>query len=146
MKRLILLAVAVIVMCSCSVMTHQRYVSTMFLDFQPYTESGFFISPNPYTGQFEPVGEISIYVQPALQRPAKQIKGSYEDGLYVPNNASVVQESISSAELLEMAVKEARDKGADGISNFKCVRISDVSEIEPYHYEISGFAIKILDR
>ena len=48
----------------------------MFLDFQPYTESGFFISPNPYTGQFSPIGEINITVQPALQPRARIIKGT----------------------------------------------------------------------
>lgn len=131
-------------LCSCSVMTHQRYVSTMFLDFQPYTEAGFFISPNPYTGQFSPVGEINITVQPALQQPSRQIKGVYNDAVYAPKNgAGVVQEEIFSEELLEMAVKAAKEKGANGISNFKCLRVRDLSELEPYHYEITGFAIKI---
>ena len=124
-------------------MTHQRYVSTMFLDFQPYTEAGFFISPNPYTGQFSPIGEISIVVKPALQRQAKQVKGSFSDSMYASTGALVVQEEIPAEELLEMAVNEAKAQGANGISNFKCVRISDVSEIEPYHYEITGFAIRI---
>ena len=116
----------------------------MFLDFQPYTAAGFFISPNPYTGQFSPVGEISITVQPALQRPAKQIKGEYTDGLYAQgNNGNVVPEEIMAEELLEMAVKEAKAKGANGISNFQCRRVTDANPLEPYHYEISGFAIKI---
>jgi hypothetical protein len=115
----------------------------MFLDFQPYTEAGFFISPNPYTGQFSPVGEINIIVQPALQRPAKQVKGSFGDSMYASTGAPVVQEEILSEELLEMAVNEAKAQGANGISNFKCLRVSDANPIEPYHYEITGFAIKI---
>lgn len=143
MKRLVPL-LAALILCSCSVMTHQRYVSTMFLDFRPYTEAGFFISPNPYTGEFSPLGEINIVVQPALQRRAQQIKGSFSDGLYAASTGSpVVQEEIFSEELLEMAVKAAKEKGANGISNFKCLRVRDLSELEPYHYEITGFAIKI---
>ena len=65
MKRLVPL-LAALMLCSCSVMTHQRYVSTMFLDFRPYTEAGFFISPNPYTGEFSPLGEINIVVQDVM--------------------------------------------------------------------------------
>ncbi len=141
MKKIIPL-IATLLLCSCSVMTHQRYVATMFLDFQPYTEAGFFISPNPYTGQFSPLGEISISIQPALQRKAKQVKG-YNDGLYSNNSAPVVQEEISAEELLEMAVKEAKARGANGISNFKCSKVFDMDPIEKYHYEISGFAIHI---
>lgn len=116
----------------------------MFLDFQPYTEAGFFISPNPYTGQFSPVGEINITVQPALQQPARQIKGAYNDAVYAPKNgAGVVQEEILAEELLEMAVDAAKAKGANGISNFKCIRVLDANPLEPYHYEITGFAIRI---
>jgi hypothetical protein len=148
MKKLIIFALAAIVACSCSVLTHQRYVSTMFLDFQPYTETGFFISPNPYTGEFSPVGEISITVQPALTPKAKIIKGSgeYTDGLYAQkNNTNVVQEDISASELLELAVREAEARGANGISNFKCLAVFDADPVEPLHYEISGFAIRIKD-
>lgn len=146
MKRLLLFAVAAIVASSCSVMTHQRYVSTMFLDFQPYTESGFFISPNPYTGQFSPIGEINITVQPALQPRARIIKGTgtYTDGLYTQKaNTNLVQEDIPAEELIDLAVREAKAKGANGISNFKCARVMGADPIEPVLYEISGFAIKI---
>jgi len=149
MKKLLILAVAVIVASSCSVLTHQRYVSTMFLDFQPYTEAGFFISPNPYTGEFSPIGEISITVQPALMPKTKVIRGSgeYTDGLYAQkSNANVVQEDIPASELVEMAVREAKARGANGISNFKCIVVTGADPIEPRHYEISGFAIKTLDR
>lgn len=148
MKRLLIFAVVAIVASSCSVLTHQRYVSTMFLDFQPYTEAGFFISPNPYTGEFSPIGEISITIQPALMPKTKVIRGTgdYTDGLYAQkNNANVVQEDIPASELLDMAVREAKAKGANGISNFKCLVVYDTDPIEPRHYEISGFAISIKD-
>ena len=118
----------------------------MFLDFQPYTESGFFISPNPYTGEFFPIGEINITVLPALQPKAKVIKGAgaYADGLYTQKaNANLVQEDIPAEELLDLAVREAKAKGANGISNFKCVRVTGADPVEPVLYEISGFAIKI---
>ena len=149
MKRLIPLAVAVIVACSCSALTHQRYMSTLFLDFRPYTESGFFISPDAYTGQFSPLGEISISIRPSVQKPAKQIRGAgnYQDGLYaMSNGVPVIVEEIPAEELLEIAVNEAKARGANGIANFKCARVPDADPTEKYHYEISGFAIKILDR
>jgi len=118
----------------------------MFLDFRPYTDAGFFISPNPYTGEFSPIGEISMTIQPALRPKAKLIKsaGAYIDGLYSQKNTSnVEQEEISASELLEMAVKEAKALGANGVSNFKCLLVTDVDPVERYHYEISGFAIRI---
>lgn len=146
MKKIFLLAVAAIVVCSCGVATHERYVTKMFLDFQPYSEAGFFISPDSYTGKFSPIGEMNITVQPAVQPQTQRSRGKklFEDAVYFEvNGAPVAVEVITAEELVEMAVKEARARGANGISNFKCTRVLDADTVEKYHYEISGFAIRI---
>jgi len=148
MKKIILLALLAIVVSSCGITTHERYVTKLFLDFQPYTEAGFFISPDSYTGRFAPVGELNITVQPAVQPQSQRTRGNkkFDDAVYFEVNGSpIALEVILPEELLEMAVNEAKAQGANGIANFRCVRILDSDPVDQYHYEISGFAIKILD-
>ena len=67
MKKVFYLLAAILVMASCSVMKpRERIVETFFLDYRPYAEEGFFLSPDPYPGKFTSLGEISIEIKPAL--------------------------------------------------------------------------------
>ena len=127
----------------CGTASRARSVSVGFADFRPYISSGFWVSPDPYTGKFEPVGELSIRVTPAI-RPETTGDGVYSATLYVP-------ETIDPAELLELAYKEAKDKGANGIVNYKTQILTrtdvshGISSTTVEAYIITGFLIKILD-
>jgi len=137
MKKLVFILVAVIV-AGCAVARQPRVVEAGFIDFRPYTDAGFLLSPDPYTGNFDALGEILVNVTPALV-PAKSVaQGKFVDGAY--NSVGMVREKIDAAELLELAYKQAIQYGADGIVDLKFTFQSDAAGIS--QYTISGLAIK----
>lgn len=161
MKKCVIFIIAAIAICGCgtSQQTYDRYVDTHLLDYRPYTEAGFFISPNSYPGVYSPVGDILIRVFPAVylkdnNKVLSAKTGGYDDGIYsrsndaAPNSGTKTEE-ISSSELLDIAVGEALKLGANGISNFRCSSIYDThvdrsgSHRVFSHYEISGLCISI---
>lgn len=147
MKRILLVSIAfvavILTVAGCGTASRARSVSVGFADFRPYISSGFWVSPDPYTGKFEPVGELSIRVTPAI-RPETTGDGVYSSTLYVP-------ETIDPAELLEMAYKEAKERGANGIVNYKTQILTrtdvshGISSTTVEAYIITGFLVKILD-
>lgn len=149
MKKIIFL-LSILLISGCA-MQRQRLVSTFFLDYRPYTEHGFFISPDPFTGKFIPVGDLFITVIPgtkpkkAQEKVAIDYERAYFDDIYAAPTPSQVftKETISPEELLEIAVSEAKRVGANGISNFKCECIRDIKTSTVENYCISGFCIKI---
>lgn len=162
MKKFVISIVVAIAACGCGALrqVHDRYVDTYFLDFRPYTEAGFFISPNPYTGVYSPVGDLLVKVVPAVYPKDKKSMivntkgGSYDDGIYSrpaesDYDTKTITEEISPSELLDIAVGEALKLGANGISNFRCSAIYDTiidrngSHKKFSHYEISGLCISI---
>ena len=149
MKKLIFLTVLSIMLCSCGIITRDRIVTPLFLDFRPYSSSDFFLSPNPYNGDFEPVGELNIVVDPAVLRYDPSSANKYPDNIYAAK-PTVVQENIPASELLEIAVGEALKMGANGISNLKIEVSKEVygytkgsinKAIDVDRYHITGFCI-----
>ncbi len=110
---------------------------TFFIDKQ-----GFLISPSPYTYDFESVGEINIIVTPALKQGGKVVWGE-------TTNTGLYYENISTDELVEMAVKEAKSKGADALVNFS-ITLEDIRAVDSfkggvapgYRYYVKGYCIK----
>ena len=107
-----------------------------FLDYRPYTDAGFFISPYSYNGKFEPIGQLDIVVYPE----------EVTDGIYIS------KKEISTSDLLDKAVKHTLGKGANGIANLKISRVA-ITTTSRYgstsslsHYEVSGFLIRITDQ
>ncbi len=149
--RKIIFLLSILLISGCAVQ-RQRLISTFFLDYRPYTEQGFFISPDPFMGKFMPVGDLSVTVIPGTKPKKSQEKiaidyeRAYFDDIYgaPPTPAQVfTKETISPEELLEIAVSEARKVGANGISNFKCECIRNIKTNMVESYYITGFCIKI---
>lgn len=137
MKRFIVLLSLAMLATSCAIMAPQQQKEIVnFLDYRPYTDAGFFISPYNYTGKFEPIGQLDIVVYPE----------EVTDGIYTS------KKEIATSDLLEKAVKHTLGKGANGIANLKISRIvhttstryGSVSALS--HYEVSGFLIRITDQ
>ena len=146
MRKLAILLSFAAILSSCSTIKPiPRIVSTSFADYRGYTQEGFLISPNPYTSDFESVGEINIIVTPAIKRS----NSTHADGIYYTNSSSYDYEQIPYDELVEIAVKEAKAKGADALVNFSIAR-ETVSQVDRFHgryivgyaYNISGYCIK----
>jgi hypothetical protein len=115
MKKILILTIALLSLSSCYVIQPtNRIVKTYLVDYRPYISDTFFISPDPYTGDFEPIGEIMIEVIPAL----KERKGiaQYQDELY---SYGVTPEIVPMNDLIHEAFKQAAELHANAIVNFK---------------------------
>ncbi|MBR5660642.1 MAG: hypothetical protein IKW99_03740 [Bacteroidales bacterium] len=118
------IAIAAFSGCGAINPQYSQTVTTSFLDFRPYTEAGFFISPDPYPGTYDPIGQFSIEIIPA-------------------KNASGVQ-MPSSKEILDIAYIEAQEKGANGISNFHMIidevyRNVETARVDNTKYQDSAY-------
>lgn len=150
MKKLLFVLASAVLLVSCGTVAQdtKRIVDIGFLDFRPYTEQGFLLTPNMYTGEYTACGLLEVNVFPA--KKAHNSPGhTNEYGNYVIGSSTVTVEEISSQELISLAVDTAKELGADAICNFKCVSHynnyfdgSGHSRQEFSHYEISGFCIK----
>lgn len=144
MKKLILITIAVIALSSCGTLRpREMQKQVMFIDYTPYVEAGFYLSPNDYPGPHTPVGELNIIVDPSVER--------------MRNNYGMEAKNLTADQLLEIAVSEATKRGSNGISNLK---IEVVTIDYPYYvaeglfttstttmpvnrYIISGLVIRI---
>lgn len=127
MKKVLLTIFAVLILASCGV--QQRVVSVSFVDYRKYESEGFFISPYAYTGKYESIGELNITVVPGVENVREQ------DMLGVYSQVETYKEEISREELTDIAVSNAKEKGADAIVNFSV-------KFNGYLYEVSGYCIK----
>jgi hypothetical protein len=113
----------------------RRVVKTTIVDYRPYISEGFYLSPDPYTKDFDPIGEIRIEVTPAL------VDRNSPKASKCICNGGVWEEVVTSDELLRAAVKQAIALQANAIVNLKITTEID-EDIEPTRkYIISGFCI-----
>jgi hypothetical protein len=98
----------------------EKNVSAAFLDFRPYTSSGFFISGGPYRGDFDPIGDIEIRVDPKTVRNGDRRKAS--DPVYLV-------ETVKHQELINLAVEYAKSVGADALVNFRITAVEYEADI-----------------
>lgn len=123
---------------SCSTfIPASRTTTSVFLDYRPYMSEGFFISPDPYPGGCETLGELALEVRPA-QMEIDELSVAYFDGVIYRNMKYYGYERISYETLLKTAVDKAKSTGADGLVNFE---IQKVEGLHPY-YIVSGVCIK----
>jgi len=140
MKKLILLAAIVILSGCASIKPTQRAIYTDFADYRAYSEIGFLITPNAYSGEFESLGEIAIHIIPAITKTTEKYMG--EDWNFYD------YEVIKRQELIDIAVKEAIDRGADAITDFaitskEIIKGDGMGKVcSGYEYWITGFCIK----
>lgn len=149
-RLLICLALSSMVLSSCSVTKPRRVYST-FIDYRPYTEANFFISPDHYAGKYESLGELRLEIYPAIIKDAasKSKDNNFSDGLYHGKltTSSAYQEIIDTDEILELAVNKALELGANGLVNFKISVNHDITRYSSSvsNYVVSGLCIKILE-
>ena len=149
MRQTALLLFMAITMIGCSVLKPTpRQEAAYLVDFRPYSSADFFLSPDPYQGEFEPIGEIRVEVTPALIEPSKQSK--FQDPIYAQKNG-IVPEVVPMEDLLESVVGQALNFGANGIANLKVSTevvsvvthkgLFTVSTMDVTKYIITGFCI-----
>ena len=147
MKKLLTIITFALMVASCGTTTQ---IFTNVLDYRPYPEA------------HQTIGEISITVYPGTKgesdfsaTPA-QGKQKFGDPVYggtvnSRNSHNKTAEITTPEALLEMCVQKAVDMGANGISNFKCDIVYNVTRSQYGilksidHYEVYGLGILIED-
>lgn len=147
MKKIITLAALALIVASCAVASHPRVTETSFTDYRPYTSAGFFLSPDAYPGEHDVLGEITIRIVPELLprgRVLERQARDFGDGVY--NQASTmpkyITEDITTADMLDAAVKKAKEVGADGLVNLRYDIVTSEDVLNPKTYIVSGLAIR----
>lgn len=142
MKKLILLAAIVILSGCASIKPTQRAIYTDFADYRAYSEIGFLITPNAYSGEFESLGEIAIHIVPAIKMFPEE--GEEYDG----RGRYIDYENIKRQDLIDIVVKEAIEKGANAITDF-AITSKEITKGDAmgqfcsgFEYWITGFCIK----
>lgn len=135
------------------VQPRDRITNVLFLDYRPYVSADFHISPDAYNQPHHALGELMIEVYPAIKSNASRnreaTEAKFTDGIYGGGISAsrVYKETITSEELLEIAVSKALELGADGISNFEAKVIYNTTYTKYgttqtlSHYEIKGLCI-----
>ena len=135
MKKIIIALMAAVALTSCATMKPtERVVLSAFSDHR--------ISPSPYTYNFEGIGEIDIEVLPG--KVMEEVPSLYSGG---STQKRLVYETISYDELVAMAVKEAKSKGADALVSFsitteKYATGQGMTYAVGQKYHIRGYCIK----
>lgn len=140
MKKSLFFAIALLAMTACGgpkkVIT-SRIVESLLLDYREYAEQGFLVSPYEYTSDYEAIGEIKVYVEPA--NVEKEFESQYTGGrTYI----AIAQEDITLQELADIAVEKAKETGADALVNFRIEKKPLRGSSFDVYYTITGFCIK----
>jgi len=111
-------------------------------DFSKYTDQGFLITPEKYSGKYQSIGMISVTQWPAVRKQERHIQSSSNKRGY-----RVVEdyypEKINVKKTIDKIYKVAKNMGADAITNFNVTPTSRKNgTLVVQGVEISGFAIK----
>lgn len=79
MKRLILIALAVLMLSSCG-----TSITTIYVDYSKYSNQNFLVTPNPYYGEYESLGEIYISY-PACNVDLQHENYAYQQNIETPS-------------------------------------------------------------
>lgn len=166
MKKITLVSIAIITAVSCSAplihLNLDRQQEMYFTDYSKYSNEGFMILPYPYQGNFDALGELTLEVNPAVLiqgdgwrrnpsnvsvspyfRDTPYFKADTTLGYFSPKHVFLADENIID-DMVEMAVHEAKSRGANALVNFHLEYFTDgVGPDDREGYIVSGFLIRI---
>ncbi len=124
-----------------------------YIDFEKYSQVGFFLSIDDYNHSYMPKGLLSVSCYSGVQKTeVSKPKDMFNDDLYYSSSSKFKKEfrTCRVEELLDEIVNEARSKGADGLVNVKIVNTSRMvkegnKKMKQPGLLITGFAIKKLE-
>lgn len=161
MKKLLPIVMVSLLLSSCTFSFYPRSYeeNVSYYDFNRYNSEGFFISVDSYNGSYTPVGYLDITVCPGDSVIGAESKGKLIKEyplIKVDENTEarsvtgkgMVTRKISSDLLLSILVKKAKEKGANGLVDFKVKEFSTfryvygLKIVNLDYYQLSGLAIK----
>lgn len=117
MKRILYLLLFLTAVSCGPASQYARQTTSYFVDYRPYTSDGFWLSPESYPGEYDSIGELTVEILPGLQN-----NEDFGDGIYSDSIASgLTAEQITTDDLMSELVRQAKAKGANGISNLRIV-------------------------
>lgn len=158
MKKVLVILGIVLLFTSCTTITIlnsvQKEESFYGIDFRTYTEKGFLMTPENYSGEYESIGLITYKIIPAakyvlINNKTKNVLyyNTYTDTYYW------IKDDINFQNVLDSVYVNCVSMGADALINLKMNLISKEYLLDKYSkpisnpvtisgYEISGYAIK----
>lgn len=137
MKKIIVMFVAIMALVGCAapqvIQQNEERVVVYFWDFEKYEQEGFFISTTPYMMEYRNIGELTVVITP--QSGSYKVPSELNPNWYT---IETKQETINYEEMLDIAVKEAKAKGADALVNLRVEHTYSDRE----RYKITGLCIK----
>lgn len=158
MKRIAVFAFALVIMASCTVQMKeitkiQGYAIMNKIDFRKYSDKGFLITPEKYSGEYHAVGMIDFIKMPGavyvkrtrLDDNNKPVTPEFGHPAEIDKNW--VPENINMDAVLEDLYKQCVALGADAIINFNLETNSVLhggitNPVTIEGVRITGFAIK----
>lgn len=143
-KSFVIAALSAILMTACT--TKLPYVaSPQFIDYQTYAAQGIFITEaNSASFDYTPLGSVSVVVFPGYTTAVRPAQNNHED-LYGKTKTTEQYNKWQSADVtdaIELAVKEAKQQGGNGIINFKIQPTSETDgKIARHGFLVSGMVI-----
>jgi hypothetical protein len=132
-----ILLAATITGCS-SITSLQSYKQTTVLNFTPFTKQGFLFTPEPYPGDYESVGMITVSISASGER--KRMRPGIYDWDW-----DLTQ--IQADSVLSYFYNQATVLGADAVVRLSLSRTTtDFGELSVPTIVATGFAIKRMHR
>ena len=152
MKKIIVLFAIISIMLGCATQQPLRYVnrikSTHGIDFTEYSAKGFFITPEKYQGDYDPVGLLRFAISPEAVLEKLTIPERVGSMMLVQRYKWKIEE-INYAEVLEFAYDTSIEMGGDAITDFNIdydtnylVNTEGYPDLDLPSYVITGFVIK----
>jgi hypothetical protein len=150
MKNFIYLFI-LIALSSCATELKVIYPEETFynIDFTPFTEKGFLITPEKYEGKYESIGMIDF-----IAKPGAKFEKSYQDFYTSTTGITTFKDvykwktdMIIFSDVLNKVYEQCTKMGADALINFRNEITEDrytniLNPVTILGYRITGFAIK----
>jgi hypothetical protein len=146
MKQLpIFLSALVLFGCVTARETSRSIISTGW-DFRECTKNNFFITTEPPTGIYDPIGVFSFTIRPSVMKNNQQKPDKFYWISVFDDKTGMSQwcfEYISPDTIINIIYKEISSKGANAFTKFSAeMKVEKNGDITVPYWEVSGFAIK----
>ena len=141
MKKIITFTITLFLICGCQTVTHiPAHEALTGLDFRPYADKNFHITPYVYTGKYTTIALINYVSMPE----AKLITYKKGDGT---TGKMWFQNEIDFETALDSIYEKCADMGADALMDFTFEEHSEsyskiMTPITIYGKKITGTAIR----
>lgn len=135
MKKLLLLALVLVMMFSC---TPKMYSFSSVFDYRQFTKEGFFITEsNSVSFKYQPIGSVTSCIVSGVSNDPKTSTEKRFDPFYTAQYANATPEAA-----ITLLAKKCKSLGANGVIN---LRIRQLVINKQFAFEAAGMAINVVE-